>query len=194
MEIFDLNKLLFFIFFFVPGFISMKVWRAMVPGRVISWTDSIFEAITYSCFNLAAFFWVFVLLGRSDLTKNRLFWYYSATTLNLFVTPLLWPIVLRGLLSTKCMQRWMSHPTPTAWDHFFGQRDECWVLVRLKTGLLIGGKYSEGSYVSHYPEPQDLYLVEVWNVDKNGAFVDKVERTKGMWIHRDAFDYLEFFT
>ena len=37
MEIFDLNKLLFFIFFFVPGFISMKVWRAMVPGKL--WMD-----------------------------------------------------------------------------------------------------------------------------------------------------------
>jgi len=193
MEIFDLNKLLFFIFFFVPGFISMKVWRAMVPGRVIGWTDSAFEAVTYSCFNWAAMFWVFILLGKSDSTKNSLFWHYFLVFLSLFLTPVLWPITLKKLLKNRHIQKWVVLPTATAWDYFFEQKQQCWVLIHLKNGDCIGGTYFDDCYASAYPELQDIYLTEVWRVDEKGFFKDRVERTKGMWISKDAFDYLEFF-
>lgn len=194
MEILDLNKLSLFIFFFVPGFISMKTWRLMVPAGPVRWNDSILEAISYSCINFAAFSWVFILLRNTGATEKGLSWYhYLLVVFSLFLAPVLWPIALRWLLSCKRIQRWVLHPTPTAWDRFFGQKEDCWVLVHLKTGRLIGGKWSQGSYASAYPELQDLYLTEVWKVDEKGVFVDKVERSKGMWISKDSFDYLEFF-
>lgn len=54
---------------------------------------------------------------------------------------------------------------PKAWDHFFrNRRKACWVLVHLKGGGLVGGVFSKNSFASSYPDPEDLYLEEVWQV------------------------------
>jgi hypothetical protein len=58
-----------------------------------------------------------------------------------------------------------SHP-PTAWDAIFSNEPDGWVLIRLKSGRWIGGRYADGSYAGGYPEPADLFLVQECAVDQ----------------------------
>ena len=97
------------------------------------------------------------------------------------------------ILSWKRLRPYILDPTPLAWDHYFRKGEPCFVLVHLKNGNYIGGRYSDESYASSYPEPQELYLSEVWRVDGEGRFVEKIESTKGVLVNNDIIEYLEFY-
>jgi hypothetical protein len=65
-----------------------------------------------------------------------------------------------------------STAAPTAWDDIFSRRPTGHVLMRLKSGTWVGGKYAEGSYAGGHPEPADLYLsVEALVDQAEGNFV-----------------------
>ena len=84
------------------------------------------------------------------------------------------------------------NPIPNSWDYFFLKREAAFVMIHLKSGKLIGGVYGGQSYASAYPEPRDLYLKEVWKIEK-GYFKHKIKDTKGLYITYDEILYIEFF-
>lgn len=49
------------------------------------------------------------------------------------------------------------HPVPTAWDYYFSKQEEAWIIVTLKNGKTIYGKFSEHSFASSDAEERDLY-------------------------------------
>ena len=49
------------------------------------------------------------------------------------------------------------------------------------------------SFVSSFPNVEDIYLEQVWKVNENGEFQDMIENTNGLWICKDNFSYIEFF-
>jgi hypothetical protein len=95
-------------------------------------------------------------------------------------------------------------PAPRAWDHFFASRPDGWVRIRLKDDTWLGGAYMQpdgeeiGSYAAGYPDPQDLYLGRVAEVDpESGEFLfddhGNVRMTgSGILIQWDQVKYLEF--
>ena len=56
MSIWEVDKLLIFIGFVIPGFISIKVFDLLHPSESIDSTKKVIEAVTYSCFNYALLF------------------------------------------------------------------------------------------------------------------------------------------
>ena len=54
------------------------------------------------------------------------------------------------------------HPIKMPWDFVFKQRQWYWVIVELKDGTKVGGKYAEHSFTSSYPAPEQIYLEEKW--------------------------------
>lgn len=66
-------------------------------------------------------------------------------------------------------------------------------MVRLKNRDLIGGFYGENSFTSSFPNEQDLYLEEVWSVNEEGQFIEKIDRTGGLLIKDQEIEFLEFF-
>lgn len=53
--------------------------------------------------------------------------------------------------------------------------------------------YGEGSFASSFPNPQDIFMQEVWKIDENGAFSEKLERTAGLLVKDEEMSFLEFF-
>jgi len=96
-------------------------------------------------------------------------------------------------LSWDKLRGHIIHPTPTSWDFFFGKGYQCFALVHLKNGSLIGGLCGGDSHASSHPHKQDIYLQEVWKVNEKGQFVEKIKGTMGMIVDKDYFDYVEFF-
>lgn len=194
MEVFNVDTLTLFVLFFVPGFVSIKVYELIVPSDKRNWSESILEAVSYSCLNFALLFWLVLLINKEGFIVDHPASYYFGTVMILFVFPAVWPIIGKSMLSAKFLRGKVLHLTPKSWDYFFAKGQPCWVLVHLKNGELIGGLYSEESFSSSYPNIEDVYLEQVWKVDENGEFTEKVAQTMGLWVNKEYFDYLEFFS
>ncbi|MBP2638287.1 MAG: hypothetical protein H6Q72_4194 [Firmicutes bacterium] len=192
VDIFNIDKMTLFIFCFVPGFISWKVWQLLVPGEIRKPVDYFLEVMSYGCINFAVVWWVLAYIKKIQPYYPGAFIFLIYVLL--LVLPILWPIIIKKVIESERFRNKVILPTPKAWDHFFSSRKACFVLIHLKNGKLVGGLYlSEKSYTSSFPNTEDLYLEEVWRVDNNGAFLNKVEGTYGLWISKENFDYLEFF-
>jgi len=56
----------------------------------------------------------------------------------------------------------LAHPVPTAWDYKFSNLGTRYVIIDLKDGSIIYGKYSNNSFSSSIPEERDIYIEEVY--------------------------------
>jgi hypothetical protein len=177
MEILNLDRLSLFIFFVIPGFISLKIWSMLVPSEEHKFGDYILEFVSYSCINLILFSWLINLISTSSFKLSNTFLYYLFLILILFVAPMIWPILFYKLSNSKIfMNLNFLHPIPTAWDWVFSREQTYYVLIHLKNGTFIGGLYGGNSFSSAFPQ-----------------FLSKIENSKGLWLTKSEFDYIELF-
>lgn len=133
-------------------------------------------------------------------------WVWPIAIVYVALPVLLGTAVGRG---TRRRARWSRvftgpSPAPRAWDHLFASRPDGWIRLRLKEGTWLGGAFSPpeggelGSYAAGYPDPQDLYLGRLAEVDpQSGAFLfDDAGQIRmasgGILIRWDEVLYLEF--
>ena len=189
----DFN-LIKFIFFFIPGFISIKIWNLIVANDLKKVSDYVLEIISYSCFNFALFFWLILLMNKYYIWFNENYFFnIMGYLLMILIGPVIWPILLYNIRTSKFFKERFLIPIPKSWDYFFSKREECFVLIHLTNGALIGGIYSNKSYASSYPESEDLYIEEVWEINNKGHFINKIEGTIGLWIPKTSYNYIELF-
>jgi hypothetical protein len=95
------------------------------------------------------------------------------------------------------------NPAPRAWDFLFASAPDGWVRMRLKSGVWLAGAFAVGldggrSYAAGYPEEQDLYLVQTYDVDpESGEFHSNeeggvIELGRGILVRWNEIEYLEF--
>lgn len=188
----SVDTLLLFALIFVPGFISIKAYDLIYPGAQRKMSENALDAISYGCINLVVFWWPLAFIYKAGWVASHPLRFYLALLLMFLVMPFLWPVLIRYLHGTWIGRLLFMDPTPAAWDAYFGLKEACWILIRLKNGESIGGWYSVKSYASAYPE-KDLYIEQVWKRNAEGQFEEKINQTKGMWISKDSIEYLEFF-
>ncbi|MFI9383377.1 DUF6338 family protein [Kutzneria sp. NPDC052558] len=82
-------------------------------------------------------------------------------------------------------------PTPTAWDALFHGTGSCFVRMRLKSGLWVGGWLGSRSAVSAYPHPGDLYLQTQYRMGPDGSFVGRVPGSAGTYVKAADIEVLE---
>jgi len=183
MEFLNGNNLELLILYVAPGFISLKVWGLLNGSPKLHLSECLIEAIIYSSFNALVSLWLFSLLRAVNL--------WAAYVLCFILCPVLWPVAAYRLSKIRFFR---NRLTPTAWDLYFNREPDCFVLLHLKEGQSIGGLFSTESFASSYPEKEDLYLEEVWEVDENGAFRAKKENTHGLLVNFEEVQFIEFFT
>jgi len=193
MDIWQTDKLGLFLVFFIPGFISLKVYDLLIAGERRDFTKSLFEVIGYSALNFAALSWLIILIYSGELFANHKLWYFISLFFILFISPILWPICLIKLSSWGFFAKHIIHPILKPWDYVFSKRQRYWVIVHLKNGKKLGGVYDENSFASSYPAEEQIYLEEIWKLDDEGRFLNPIERSKGMIILKDEIVAVEFF-
>jgi hypothetical protein len=178
-----------FIVIVAPGFISLKIWRLIYPSRYVSFADSLYEAVFYGVLNFFIIVtWFPPLMANINTTFKII-----AYVISLVIVPVLLPFVWKGILKWKFVKNITINPIPKAWDNFFIRGIPCFMLIHLKDRQIIGGLYAYESAVSSYPESEDLYLQEVWEIDNNGKFTKPIEGTMGLLVNYNTVDYIELF-
>jgi hypothetical protein len=175
----------------VPGFIAVKVYDLLVPSERRDWSSQLMEVMSYGTINFGLWFWALDSIAHAAVSSP---WTYRlGMVLVLFVSPVLMGISAYGILSSRLLRRWIRHPTPTAWDHFFSLGADCWVVCHLKGGKVVAGRLTEDSFASTYPRRQDLYFGEAWEVAKSGRLLRPVADTAGVLVSMEDCEFLEFF-
>lgn len=190
LELFEINKLMMFIAFVMPGFLAIKAYDVfVVVAAPKTSSEQLIDAATYSCINYMI--WLpFVYMAESSQLKNVHLWLYVIFyILVLFVSPIL-ITYLWVKVRTKFFKR---HPIEKPWDYVFSRQKGYWVIVTLKSGERIGGLYSGNSFVSSSPASEQVYLEESWFINEDGGF-DRVKTgSEGIMILSSEILYLEFY-
>lgn len=191
--IWQIDKLFLFLIFILPGFISLVVYDYMIPSIKRDFSKSIIEIICFSTLNFIALSILIYLNIKFKYYDTSIILFYFSLLIIFIIMPAIWPMLFVKLSNTKLFKKYFIHPIAKPWDYYFGKKDAAWVIVHLKNGKMIGGKYSSDSFASSYPDNEQIYLEEVWKLNSNGAFTTKVERTKGIIIIGDDISSIEFF-
>jgi len=186
------QTLAMFLFFFLPGFVSLKVYDALTPSERRDFSKSVYEVIAYSTLNNALLYPLALWLwSRNPTALSFVTWAGGALVLVAF--PVLWPFLWLGLLKTKLFSRYFVHPTQKPWDFVFGQRKPYWMIVHSKNLGRVAGLYGRRSFASSNPAPPQIYLEELWELDETGQFLRPIEESEGILILEDEILAVEFF-
>jgi len=193
MDIWQIDKVVLFLVLLIPGFISIKVYNLLVPSARKNFSESLFEVIGYSCLNFAALSWLIILIHSGNFYTKYKVSYFMLLFLIIFIIPVLWPFLFLKLSSWSSIAKHIIHPIQKPWDYVFGKREAFWVIVHLKDGRKIGGRFDINSFASSYPAEEQIYLEEVWRLDENGGFIEPIERSKGILVLSKEILLVEFF-
>jgi hypothetical protein len=193
MDIWDTDKLLLFVAFVIPGFVSLKAYEILFLTSPKETTGQLVDAIAYSCFNYAVLFPAIYFVDQENVQATHPVLFALFCSIVLFVAPILWVIVLKVIRSSKWLQKWLPHPTERPWDYVFGERIPYWVIVTLKDGKKIGGKYGFKSFSSCGPSKEQIYLEETWVMNEDGGFERPRETTAGTLVIGSEIESIEFF-
>ncbi len=193
MEIWDANKLVLFIAFVVPGFISLKAYELLVPRVAKDSAQQLIDAVAYSSINYAILLWPIYEIETHAIRSTCPSAYVAFYVFVLLVAPISWACLLRWLRSTQFVQNTLPHPTEKPWDYVFSKRKPYWVIVSLKDGKKIGGRFDSQSFASSAPAVEQLYLEQCWEVNEDGGLERKRVDTGGILILAADVATVEFF-
>lgn len=182
MSIWDVDKLVLFVAFVIPGFIGLKAYELLNPGSYRESSKQLIDAIAYSCINYAILFWPILVVESSDLREGFSTAYYAFYFFVVFCSPVLGAILWLQIRKTQFMLRALAHPTLKPWDYVFSKRDPYWAKVTLKDGTEIAGKYSENSFASSSPAEEQIYLEETWIISEKGGLERMKNQSAGVII------------
>lgn len=196
MEIFSFDNFLGFIFLFLPGFISIKVYHSMVASDKYDLSKDLLELIGYSLLNLILNIWLILLnIGAGWFFEEGFLFYLSCIWI-LLISPIVWPLCIKYILCSKFAKRYFLGNKKSAWDFYFSQRNGTWVIITLRNGDRIGGNYSENSFATSYPCKESIYLEEQWELWEKGderKFKNKIGSTGGVLVVGDNIEKIEFY-
>jgi len=165
----------------------------MIPSERRDFSKSFFDAIAYSALNFAAFAWLLNLIFADGFSTNYPISFYMLLTFLLFIAPILWPIIFLNIRKIPFIAKYTIHPIEKPWDFVFQKKEAYWIIVHLKNGLRVAGRYDENSFTSSSPSKEQIYLEQVWEIDEDGKFLEPIERSKGFLILGEEILGLEFY-
>jgi len=193
MDIWEVDKLVLFIAFVVPGFISLKTYALLQPTQVKDTSQQLIDAVAYSSINYALLIGPIYAMEQLDLKTSHPVWYVLFYVAVLLVAPIGWAWAFLWLRKTQLLQRSIVHPTGKPWDFVFNKRIRYWVVATLSDGRKIGGYYGPESFASSNPEPEQIYLQQTWVLNEGCGFERQRENSAGILILAKEIISLELF-
>lgn len=164
MTIDSLEVVFYTCIFLLPGFIVKSVIDTLVPPPKHNDSKYFFSCLLYSIVNCAIWSWAYLLLNKISEEHPTIYWIsllaitvVGATLLAIFI----------GVVKQQGFIEWLFakmkvnkiHPVPTAWDYYFSKQEESWIIVTLKNGKTIYGKFSDHSFASSDAEDRNVIFI-----------------------------------
>jgi hypothetical protein len=106
-----------------------------------------------------------------------------------------WPVIRRWLTAgqeAKMLGFALGRtPAPRAWDHFFSERPNTYLRVRVRSGTWIAGRFAAASYAGGFPNDTDLYLEEAWEIDQESGELGDRGLGFPVYVPADTIEWLD---
>ncbi len=196
MTIDSLEVVFYTCIFLLPGFIVKSVIDTLVPPPKHNDSKYFFSCLLYSIVNCAIWSWAYLLLNKISEEHPTIYWIsllaitvVGATLLAIFIGVVKQHGFIEWLFSKMKVNK--IHPVPTAWDYYFSKQEESWIIVTLKNGKTIYGKFSDHSFASSDAEERDLYIEKTYNIKEDMTWVED-DKSNGILIAKDEVETIEF--
>jgi hypothetical protein len=188
------HDIVYFVLFFIPGFIMLKIYGMLVATDKFDFSSGLLEAVAFSCINYALCSPIILMAIKNDWFIINFSLFFVSIILIILVIPIVLVLLYVNILKSEwAAKNKMLDVHKSSWDFVFSKGQSNWVIVTLKSGNKIGGKYRVGSFASSHPN-KDIYLSEVWKLKaKTFEFERVVDRTSGMLILEGEILSIEFF-
>ncbi len=190
-DIWEIDKLILFIAFVIPGFISIKCYELVFPGNEIKSSDRLIDAICYSSINYGLLAFPIMYFENSGIKSHCPLLNYAFYIFVLFIGPIIWVLIWKHIRTRDFFQKNAPHPTQKPWDYVFSQRKPYWIKVTLKNGDIIAGWYGNNSFASSSPAQEQIYLEQTWKLNNNGGFERPTNNTAGVIILSSEISHIE---
>lgn len=192
-------ELIWYVFLFlVPGFLVAFWVNLFVPLRPGSDNKNF---ITYLLMSLLVYLPALAYLGW----QGKLPYLHSFRQMMLLMfifllaIPFLWGWGLSKLvhgqaiwgLAERILKVKAVHPVASAWDRVFQRDDNPWLLVTLKDGRQLGGRWDEKAVASSDNAERDLFLQDVYEIHADGEWKSS-GTSLGILIKADQIGLIEF--
>ena len=193
MDIWESNKLLLFIAFVVPGFVSLKVYQVTIPSDVKDSSKLLIDAVVYSCINYSFILPLIYYAEYQKWRENHYGLYLLGVPFVTFILPGFMTRVFIVLRMTEHVQDYFPNPYPRSWPYVFSQRKSFYLKIHLKNEKIISGLYSENSFASSDPASFQIYLEKSY-YNEGEPFTKEIESTEGVLVLTNDIDYIEFYS
>lgn len=192
-DILSIDKLALFILFVMPGFIALKTYSLLIPSYHKPSSEQLLDAVAYSCINYAILLWPIYSVESGGLRNSHPTGYAVFYMFVVLIAPVSMACLWVLLRKNDFFQDVFHHPKTRPWDYVFGQRRPFWVVVTLKSGRVVGGKYDSNSFASGLPSEENIYLEEAWEINSGGAFERPFNETAGIIVLSSEIETVELF-
>ncbi len=172
----------------------MQIFSQIRPRQKVSLKDNLLEAISFSLINFILLFWAIDWALDARNIERHPYLVYALSIVVFLVMPTVWPLLLVAFQNMMAKYNLFLATSPTAWDHYFKEREPSWVIVHLSESRRIGGRFGARSYASAYPEPGHIYIEELWTLDDRGGFIEPVQQSRGIVLRPGDYQMVEFFS
>lgn len=196
MTLESLDVVFYTCIFLLPGFIIKSIIDTLIPPKRYNDAKYFFGCLLYSIVNCAIWSWAYIWASKISTKHPTAYWLLILAITVIGATSL---ALLIGIVKQK---GWIEifflklkvnkiHPVPTAWDYYFSQQKETWIIVTLKSGKVIYGKYSTESFSSSDPEERDIYIEKTYILDDNMVW-NEDEKSNGVFVSKEDIETIEF--
>lgn len=170
----SLSYIVLFIAFVLPGSVSIYAYRLRVPQHTKELKHFIVEAVCVSLVNFIALFYFLQRLFEPGYILGHPFVSWIIVVACFIVLPFVFSLFFVLFLRKLSDWKIISLSEHTSFDRFFGTlKKDCFLLVELNDGRLVGGYFGKSSYASAYPNQGHLYIEKLYKVDANGALLNQ---------------------
>jgi len=209
------ETLTLFLYFVVPGFITLQIYDVIVPSERRNFGESLIQLVSYSLITRGLLFWAFPIvdaIGMPSFRSANIPAYAAYIIVNgifillaFVVMPMLLALSVYALRVSgrrpinAVMRKLHLHaavldPAPTAWDKFFNIDEPCIIAFHTKDEGVIWGGFSTNSFASAHPAPNQVYVEQVLIVDPTTRQYKRVANSKGAIINLEECHYIEMFS
>jgi hypothetical protein len=171
----------------------LKVYDLFYPNESRKFTTMPFDVFAYSSINFAVMSWLILILKDDIKNSNFTFLVLLGVFAVLFASPVALVLLYRWLINIEFIKSRIIHPIPKPWDYMFGKKLSYWLIIHLKNGEKVGGIYSTNSFTSSFPHEEQIYIEQVWLLNRKNEFLKPVPGTEGMLILNSEILAIEFF-
>jgi hypothetical protein len=192
------NAVIYTVCFLVPGFLMDVTVSRFFYKKSEQVPLILLRFLTFSCLNYAIWIFIYLLPWDKSFLTNPAFLAVIFLVI-IFISPFFLGLIFGFISQQQLVEQILANlgfrilsGFPSAWDYQFSRINEpLWILVTLKDGSQVAGRFGRNSLASLEPSERDLYIDSVYQVLEDNPW-QPVTETFGILIKAEEIRYIEF--